>query len=87
MKTIFHQTLRTTDASPGRRGLELRCFPSSPGWGAAFFDGWAPERADVIAFTCHIIHTELKLLGIKPGGPRSYTQLPTGVSTLRRPDE
>lgn len=37
----------------------LRCFLSSPGRGAAFWDGWAPERADVTALPCHpSIHTE-----------------------------
>lgn len=49
MKTISHQTLEPADSSPSWGS----CFLSPQGWGAAFWDGWAPDRADVTAFLCH----------------------------------
>lgn len=74
MKTIFCQTLGSTDASPvGGWGTGAAMFP---GQGAAFFDGWAPKRADLTAFVCHIIHTELSCQGSSQGDPRATPKCP-----------
>lgn len=64
----------------GGGGLELQCFLASSGQGAAFFDGWAPKRADLTAFACHIIHTELSCQGSSRGTlelhPSAHSSLP-----------
>lgn len=62
----------------------MRCFLSFPGQGAACFDGWAPERADLTAFTCCIIHTELSHWGSSQGNPKATPRCPRERQSSQR---